>query len=77
MIIKSDLSKDYDRASWLFFTMMLIHLRFDVHFVNWVMICVSSISFAILINGSMSTFYPLYRVKLGFPIISTIISDYC
>jgi hypothetical protein len=32
MVIKLDLSKAYDRESWMYLRMMLIHLGFNVHF---------------------------------------------
>jgi hypothetical protein len=53
MVIKVDL-KAYDTVSWLYLWLMFIHLGFNRMFVNWVMNCVTTISFAFLINDSTS-----------------------
>jgi hypothetical protein len=48
---------------------MLLHLGFSVHFVNWVMICVSSVSFVIIINGSVLGFFrSRRRLRQGCPL---------
>jgi hypothetical protein len=54
MVAKLDLSKAYDRASWLYLRMMLLHLSFSVHFVNWVMTFVDSIRWAIVLPKRQS-----------------------
>jgi hypothetical protein len=36
---------------------MLIHLGFNLPFVNWVMNCVTMLSFAVLINGLVPDFF--------------------
>eukprot|EP01018_Ginkgo_biloba_P034237 Gb_24170 [translate_table: standard] len=69
MVVKLDLSKAYDRTSWLYLRLMLIHLVFHVHFVNWVMDCLTSVSFSVLINGSASPFFrPGRGLRQGCPI---------
>jgi hypothetical protein len=69
MVIKVDLSKAYDRVSWLYLWLMLIHLGFNLGIVNWVMNCVTSISFAILINGySLEFFRPGKGLRQGCPL---------
>ena len=48
---------------------MLIHLGFCVSFVNWVINCVSSITFSILINGVASGFFrPKRGLRKGCPL---------
>ena len=61
-VIKLDLSKAYDRVSWLYVRMLLIHLGFDIGFVRCIMGCISMASFAVLINGATS---PFFKAKWG------------
>jgi hypothetical protein len=68
-VIKIDLSKAFDRVNWLYIQMLLIHLGFGVAFTNWIMACLSSVSFSILINGSASPFFKAERgVRQGCPL---------
>jgi hypothetical protein len=56
-ILKIDLSKSFDKVSWLYLRMLLTHLGFEVPFINWIMCCITSVSFVVLINGSASSFF--------------------
>jgi hypothetical protein len=56
-ILKLNLSKAYDRVSWLYLKMLLIHLGFDIDFIRWIMGCVSSATFVVLVNGAPSPFF--------------------
>jgi hypothetical protein len=60
-IYKVDLSKDFNRASWLYFQLKLIHLGFFHPFVTWIMNYINSTSFSMLINGSTSPFSNVER----------------
>ena len=69
VVVKIDLSKAYDRVNWLFIRLLLTHLLFEVHFINWVMGCISSTSFVVLINGLASPFFHDERgLRQGFPL---------
>ena len=52
MVIKTDMSKAYDIIEWAFLAKILNQLGFDSVWVNWVMECVSTVSYAYLINGA-------------------------
>jgi hypothetical protein len=67
--VKIDLSKAFDWVNWLYLRMLLIHLGFRMDFSNWVMRCLSSISFSILLNGSATFFFQEERgLRQGFPL---------
>eukprot|EP00253_Pinus_taeda_P030883 PITA_30883 len=69
VVIKIDLSKAYDRICWTYLRMMLIHLGFKLDFTNWIMGCVTSVSFAVLINGAASSFFKGQRgLRQGCPL---------
>jgi len=68
-VIKIDLSKAYDRVSWLYIRMLLTHLGFEYEFIRWIMSCISSVSFSVLINGSASSFFSAGRgLRQGCPL---------
>ena len=60
-IIKLDLIKAFDRVNWTFIRLLLIQIGAPLQLVNWIMGCVSSATFAVLINGSPSSFFPASR----------------
>ena len=61
MVLKLDLSNAYDRVSWLYLRIMLIHIGTNFQIMNWIMGCLSSVSFAMLINGSTSGFFSPFK----------------
>lgn len=67
--LKIDLSKAFDKVNWLFLKMILLHLGFPPVIISWIMGCISSISFAILINGSATSSFNIDRgIKQGYPL---------
>jgi len=49
--------------------LLLIHLGFDLPFTNWVMGCLSSVSFVVFINGVVTPFFAVERgLNQGFPL---------
>ena len=52
MLLKFDMSKDFDNIRWKFLRAMVVAFGFSNTWVNWVPSLVSSSFFSILINGS-------------------------
>ena len=47
----------------------MIQIELDLEIVNWIMGCVQSASFDVMINGSSSNFFRAYRgLRQGFPL---------
>jgi hypothetical protein len=75
VVMKIDLSKVYDRVSWIYIHMLLTHVGFEVPFINWVMSCISSTSFVVLINGSAPLSFQAGRgLRQGCPFPITLSS---
>ena len=52
IVMKIDLDKAYDKVNWDFLRLVLLQIGLHVEVTNWIMGCVSSASFFVLINGS-------------------------
>ena len=69
MAIKIDLQKAYDRVNWDFLQAVLGKLGFNGVFIGWILACVSSISFEVLVNGGKSDqFKPSRGLRQGDPL---------
>jgi exonuclease III len=69
MLIKLDLSKAFDRASWQYIRAVLNSFGFDQTWISWVMNLTSSAFFSILVNGVPSKpFSPTRGIRQGDPL---------
>jgi hypothetical protein len=69
MLIKLDLSKAFDRASWQYLKAILESFGFDQGWVKWILNLTSSAFFSILVNGVPSApFSPSRGIRQGDPL---------
>lgn len=52
--LKIDMSKAYDRIDWNFLKAVLGAMNFNDRWVQWIMECVNSVHYTLLINGNLS-----------------------
>lgn len=64
MFLKIDMDKAYDRVEWDFLECVLHYFGFNHIWINWVMLCVRSASFNVLINGSIVGYITPSRVLI-------------
>ena len=69
LILKLDLTKAFDRVNWTFIRLILIQIGIPLVGVNWILGCISSANYAVLVNGSPSTFFSATRgIRQGCPL---------
>lgn len=61
LVVKLDLVKAFDRVNWSFLRLVLLHIGVPSNFVIWILGCVESTNFVVLINGTPSAFFPVSR----------------
>ena len=67
--LKIDMCKAYDRVNWNFLKAVMLSMNFSSTWVNWVMECVTTIQYTLLLNGSPTEpFYPSRGIRQGDPI---------
>lgn len=66
MALKIDLQKAYDRFNWNFIHAILKNLGFNAMFINWILTCINSVSFEVLVNGGKTgQFNPSRGLRQG------------
>ena len=66
---ESDLSKAHDRIRWDFVEAVLRRMKFPKIWINWIIQCISTVSYSILVNGEPSKFFkPSAGLRQGDPL---------
>eukprot|EP00268_Persea_americana_P008172 TRINITY_DN13144_c0_g1_i6.p1 TRINITY_DN13144_c0_g1~~TRINITY_DN13144_c0_g1_i6.p1 ORF type:complete len:313 (+),score=49.71 TRINITY_DN13144_c0_g1_i6:1004-1942(+) len=69
LICKLDLEKAYDRVDWDFLQYLMRRMGFGVKWRAWILECLSSATFSIIINGSPTGFFSASRgLRQGDPL---------
>jgi len=67
--LKIDMNKAYDRVSWKFLKAVLIAMNFDQKWIRWIMECMTSVQYTLVVNGSISkAFKPSMGLRQGDPL---------
>lgn len=56
--MKIDIRKAYDSVRWDFLKGLLIALKFPNRFVSYILVCVETVTYVIVLNGESSEFFP-------------------
>ena len=69
MVLKLDLQKAYDCVSWEFLRILLLKAWIGLKSTNWIMSCVTSPKFVVLVNGGPISFFKIKRgLRQGCPL---------
>lgn len=66
--VKLDMMKAFDRMEWHYLEAIMIRLGFNINFVQLIIKCVSSVRFAVRVNGELLPFFtPSKGLRQGCP----------
>ncbi|KAA3468179.1 reverse transcriptase [Gossypium australe] len=69
MAVKLDISKAYDRVEWEFVRQMMKQMGFETRLIELIMQCITSSSYAIIVNGNRgSSFHPTRGLRQRDPL---------
>ena len=55
--IKIDISKAFDSVQWSFLSKVLSAMNFPPIFIHWIMLCVTTASFSVQVNGDLAGYF--------------------
>ncbi|XP_056847457.1 uncharacterized protein LOC108816806 [Raphanus sativus] len=71
MAVKTDITKAYDRLEWKFLEKTMSYMGFDSKWIRWIMTCISTVTFSVLINGTPEGhIIPERGIRQGDPLSS-------
>jgi hypothetical protein len=69
LILKLDLKKSFDCIDWDYLRLILTQMGFNHSTITWIMSCVTSATFVVLVNGEPSSFFHSGRgLRQGCPL---------
>jgi len=69
LVLKLDLHKAYDCVNWDYLRLILLRTDMGLLVTNWIMRCVTTTSFGIMLNGESTTFFNSGRgLRQGCPL---------
>ncbi|XP_013608138.1 PREDICTED: uncharacterized protein LOC106314876 [Brassica oleracea var. oleracea] len=67
--IKTDMSKAYDRVEWSFLEVLFQRMEFAERWIQWIMLCIRSVSYTVLFNGqTYGRITPERGIRQGDPL---------
>ncbi|XP_049372997.1 uncharacterized protein LOC125837971 [Solanum verrucosum] len=70
ILCKLDIEKTYDHVNWKYLMKILESMGFGQKWMNWIMFCISTINFYVLINGLPAGFFSSQRgLRQGFDVL--------
>lgn len=68
-VLKIDMQKAYDSVEWVFLEQILVSLNFSDIFVKWIMGCVRTVSYSVLVNGKPTKLFEARKgLRQGDPL---------
>lgn len=57
IVMKVDLQKAYDSVDWTYLHIVLHRIGLQMHNIEWIMACVTTIRYAVIINGYPTSYF--------------------
>ena len=68
-VSKLDLVKSFDHVNWTFLYLILLQVGLTLDLVIWIMDCVSTVNYEVLVNGSPTCLFNASRgIRQGCPL---------